>query len=264
MTSDALRGVFFCPVVDELLDSSNGAADAPGMARKSSIAVRINPRQVRAFEKRMAGLVDDAARPLQAAANATVRDARDRAHKAIDATFDRPETLTREAFLARQPHPSQATAVRGVSAAIEIKPLQNRWLKYALGDSEQTREPGEMGPADKAIMIPVWENLQSAAVLALGINVSPTEGGNMPPGTLSKLFSMTGAGGVLWWGRVRDGGKEGIWARTDQGPLLLVAAEERVTYDPVLQAPLEKAVRQAARGFAGHAREELKRNRWAR
>lgn len=37
------------------------------MARKSSIAVRINPRQLRAFEKRMAGFVDDAARPLQAA-----------------------------------------------------------------------------------------------------------------------------------------------------------------------------------------------------
>lgn len=234
------------------------------MARSRSISININPRQIHAFEKSMAGLVEDAARPLQAAANATDRDARDRAHKAIDATLDKPEALTREAFLARQPRPSQATAVRGVSAAIEIKPLQHRWLKYALGEGEQTREPGEIGPANRAVMIPVWDNLQSTAVLALGINVSPTEGGNLPPGTLQKLFSMTGAGGSLWWGRVRDGGKEGIWARTAEGPRLLIAAEERVTYDPILQKPLEKAVKAAARGFAGHARTELKRNRWAR
>lgn len=234
------------------------------MARKSSIAVRINPRQLRAFEQRMAGLVDDAARPLQAAANATARDARDRVHKAIDATFDKPESLTREAVAARQPHPSRASSTTGVSAAIEIKPLQHRWLRYALGEGEQTRKPGEIGPADSAVMIPVWENLQSAALLAMGINIIPTEGGNLPPGTLSKLFSMTGQGGVLWWGRVRDGGAEGIWARTESGPMLLVAAKDQVSYDPILQAPLEKAVRAAARGFASHARDELKRNRWGR
>lgn len=151
------------------------------MARKSSIAVRINPRQIRAFEQRMAGMVDDASRPLQAAANAVAKDARDRAHKAIDQVFDKPEALTREAISARQPHPSRASAATGVSAAIEIKPLQHRWLRYALGEGEQTRNLGEIGPADKHVMIPVWDNLQSAAFLALGINLSPTEGGNLLP-----------------------------------------------------------------------------------
>src|SRR5690606_14157626 len=132
--------------------------------------------QVRAFTKRMEGLVDDAARPLQAAANATARDARDRVHRAIDQVFDRPEELTRESFIARQPQPSRASAVRGVSATLEIKPLQHRWLRYALGEGEQKRQAGEIGPADTHVMIPIWDNLQSAAVLALGINVTPTDG----------------------------------------------------------------------------------------
>lgn len=79
------------------------------MARNRSIAVSINPRQVRAFEKRMVSLVDNAARPLQAAANATARDARDRANKTIATTFDKPEALSREAFSARQPQPSRAS-----------------------------------------------------------------------------------------------------------------------------------------------------------
>lgn len=41
----------------------------------------------------MAGLFDDAARPLQAAAKATAGDARDRVHRAIDQVFDKQEEL---------------------------------------------------------------------------------------------------------------------------------------------------------------------------
>lgn len=219
----------------------------------------------------MAAFSDNAARAAQSAANSVAVDARNRVKRVIPEVFDQPEDLTRNSIIARQKRLSSVRATKDVSADIAIKDLPQRWMSWHLGDEEQVRKPADIGMGKKHIMIPVVENLTSAEAKAAGVSVTVTPGGNLPPGTLQKLFGMTGPGGKLWWGRVRKGGAEGLWLRPARigrrnlhAPKLLIAAKDRATYRPSLQGPMDAALRKAARLFPAKLRKAMRQQRWRR
>lgn len=245
-----------------------------------TIEIGINKRQLAEFRRQGQVLPRDLARIGQQAANSVSVDARRRVQQAINETFDHIEPITESAVFARQRRLNGVNATKGITAEIGIRSLQARWIGYHLGEGDNIRLPGVIGPADHEVMIPVWKNLQSKEARAAGIAVRPTRGQNLPAGALRRLFSnmggqtWNGSQGTnkLFWGKIRPNGAKGLWLRplrvkdkktrkvhNAHAPKLLIAARERVKYRPILQEPIKRAVRKASRQFPAKVREGVRR-----
>ena len=116
-------------------------------------------------------------------------------------------------------------------------------------------------------MIPRPENLDLPEVRELGVDVTLTKGGNMPLGTLRKLFAMTWSGGALFWGQLRPGGQRGIWARpmrkkgmeSQSAPKLIVAAVDKASYTPSFEKPMRAAIRRATKTLPARLQRAMRR-----
>ncbi|GLQ53610.1 hypothetical protein [Devosia nitrariae] len=233
----------------------------------ADIRIRINRKALRQAEQALEAVPGVVARAAQSAYNGIALQARDEVRTAADRHFDNPEPQTLDAFYARQRRHASVHDVDDVTAAVGIREPAARWLGYHLGRHDQERLPGEIGPANAAIMIPRPENLDLPEVRELGVDVTLTKGGNMPMGMLRKLFSMTGPGGALFWGQLRPGGQRGIWARPlrkkgvkgQSAPKLIVAAVDRANYQPSFERPMRAAIRRATKTLPSRLTRAMRR-----
>jgi hypothetical protein len=231
------------------------------------IRIRINRKALRQTEQALEAVPGVVARAAQSAYNSVAATARDEVRQAAERHFDNPEPATLDSFYARQRRHSTVDGVDDVTAAIGIREPAASWLGYHLGREDQERLPGEIGPANVAIMIPRSENLELPEVRELGVDVTLTKGGNMPVGTLRRLFSMTGPGGPLFWGQLRPGGQKGIWARplrkggveAQAAPKLIVAAVDKATYTPSFEKPMRAAIRRATKTLPARLQRAMRR-----
>lgn len=237
------------------------------MASGIRITVGINKRSLRALQRNLGILPRQFARVAQQAANSISLEAKRNVEREIPQHFDEPEALTRESIYANVRRLNSVTDLRDVSAGIGIRAQQSEWLRFHVGDETQVRHPGQIGPANKHIFIPIRKNIESAAALAAGIRVRLTGGQNMPPGTLRRLFDQTGPRNPLFFGRIRPTGTLGLFLRPPRyrgvnefAPKMLVAAIPRASYRPTFQAPLELAVRRASRRFPEKVRQGARRH----
>lgn len=239
----------------------------PTLLGMADIRIRINRRALRQVDESIQAVPGVAARAAQSAYNGVALQARDEVRQAAERHFDNPEPQTLESFYARQRRHSGVGDVDDVTAAIGIRAPADRWLSYHLGGGDQERLPGEIGPANAAIMIPRPENLDLPEVREVVGDVQLTKGGNMPMGTLRRLFGMTGPGGSLFWGQLRPGGQKGIWARplrkagmkSQSSPKLIVAAVPKATYTPSFEKPMRAAIRRATKTLPARLQKAMRR-----
>nr|WP_295884191.1 hypothetical protein [uncultured Devosia sp.] len=231
------------------------------------IRIRINRKALRQVESSIEAVPGAVARAAQSAYNGVAANARDEVRQAAERHFDNPEQITLDSFYARQRRHSGVESVDDVTAAIGIRDPAATWLGYHVGREDRERLPGEIGPANTSIMIPRPENLDSPEVRELGVDVTLTKGGNMPLGTLRRLFSMTGPGGPLFWGQLRPGGQRGIWARplrkkgleSQSSPKLIVAAVDKANYQPSFEKPMRAAIRRATKTLPARLQRAMRR-----
>jgi hypothetical protein len=174
-----------------------------------------------------------------------------------------------------------------VSSAIYIADQQSTYMKYLFGTGQNTRYPGDVGPADKKIFQPIWANL------ARYEGVNPLYGGGIPRNTLKSMARRAGnpileADGTvrsvgsrstttrdrrkngLFWGAPTFGGvksQPGIWSRGrkvngrwDRGPRLLIAFTDKARYEPIMQAPWDAINARAMAEFPNFLTQELRKN----
>jgi hypothetical protein len=175
-------------------------------------------------------------RAVQYALTGTVIDGANRWRRSVDTTFDHPNRATRDAvrYVVDKDLLNKVTTVGEASAAVFVLPLQSTWLKYAFGDSNQTRLPGDVGVeayfADQTLLkIP---NPGAISYTGLG---RPGAGDKVPGRDAKNIARMAARGyqrnigtpgmtaGSARWGvfEVRPGDKAlsgytwqpGIWAR---------------------------------------------------
>lgn len=79
------------------------------------------------------------------------------------------------------------TRVDQVRAKVYINPVASIWLKYGFGDSANRRDPGDVGLAEDAIMLPVWQNIR------IVMKQGPDRHGNVPKGMMKRVKSMIGS-----------------------------------------------------------------------
>lgn len=154
-----------------------------------------------------------------------------------------------------------------VEADVYVLPLQSIVMKYAMGDGQQVRRPGDVGLAKDRLLVSHWRNL----FLTQGINRN--QYGNLPGGVAARLVReaagtrarrrAAGRWGV-YEGEVDVGGSRlvGYIARPPRGeapigkngrsivvnlgrPRALLVAIREARYDPIMQAPYDDAMMRA-------------------
>lgn len=127
-------------------------------------------------------------RALQFALNRVARDAQKGIGEAIDRVIDRPVMLSRVTDTGRSSvltkgkgltSASDTMDLSDVSAGVYVQDKQSAWFKFLLG--EHTRLPGDVGPSEKHISIPIWSNLTRLQ------GIQPTTQGNLPVHALRTL-----------------------------------------------------------------------------
>ncbi len=74
-----------------------------------------------------------------------------------------------------------------VFAQVYVKPKQSAYLKYLFGLEDNVRLPGDVGMAQRKILIPWWDNITKTQ------GVRPTKDGGVPRAFLSRLVRETSA-----------------------------------------------------------------------
>ena len=74
-----------------------------------------------------------------------------------------------------------------VFAQVYVKPKQSAYLKYLFGLEDNIRLPGDVGMAQRKILIPWWDNITKTQ------GVRPTKDGSVPRAFLSRLVRETAA-----------------------------------------------------------------------
>lgn len=185
----------------------------------------------------------------------------------------------------------------GVEAEAYVADDQSVVMKYAMGDSRNTRLPGDVGLAQDRILVPHWKNL------ALTQGIKPNASHDLPGATMARLArnaegqyakrTVAGRWGV-YRGEIRVGGSRlmgyiarppRVRAQADEygnaksrfinakgkvktlpkvvnlgRPRILMVEIPRAEYRPVMQRPFEDAVGQAQRGVADLMATELAEN----
>ncbi|SFE90851.1 hypothetical protein [Methylobacterium sp. yr596] len=168
----------------------------------------------------------------------------------------------------------------GLFSAVYVMPKQSVYLKYLFGLQDNTRLPGDVGLAQRHILIPWWQNI------TLTQGVQPTRCGGVPTGFLARLAreaqgtkapkrSGTASRWGVYFGEItlhgqkrlayvarpprvatsesmyvpgRDGGMRRIGRRMRDidHPRVLFLAVDRATYRPILEKPWQEACEAAA------------------
>ncbi len=227
----------------------------------------ISETSYRRFERACAFVSDETAKRLAQRMNAVTVE-----------VFDRPTPWMRRAWQYRRG--LRAGARPGeVGAETFVLDDQSIVMKFAVGDGPNVRRPGDVGLARDRIYVPHWANL------ALTQRIRPTAQGNLPGGVMARLQReaagtrakrrVAGRWGV-YKGEVDVGGSwvMGYIAHPPRGeaplgkngrsivvnmgrPRALLVSIDRATYQPVMQAPYDRAVTEAVNLIPGLMEAEL-------
>lgn len=239
------------------------------------------PEQIREFQRAMQAIGRSHERGVTFALNGVAKSAKQRLEKVIKGHIDQPTPFTQKALFATFVPPGQAD-VRTFVSAVGIKEDQSVYLKYLLGYERQTRLPGDVGPADDHIFVPIWGNLERLE------NIKPLYGANLPRKALQRLFKKAGMTGDaaagaqasrakrkrkakgpgVFWGAPTLGGQKqglGLWSRPERvrginqgAPTMLVAAADKSKHDPLLQRAWDQAIIDSWSEFGGRLEAELR------
>ena len=183
------------------------------------------------------------------------------------------------------------TRVDQVKATVYINPVASIWLKYGFGDGVNRRDPGDVGLAQDAIKLPVWDNIR--VVMKTG----PDRNGNVPRGLMKRVKAMVGPPVKGKWtayeGEMTVNGKtvKAIVGRpptkiaagyktkfvddssgsrrvrkvnkvvaTDRRRILFID-HDHADYEPILQAPWDESVDEAGAMFGQWLEDELAEKR---
>ncbi|GJD87258.1 hypothetical protein BHAOGJBA_0758 [Methylobacterium hispanicum] len=182
----------------------------------------------------------------------------------------------------------------GLFSAVYVMPKQSTYLKYLFGLQDNTRLPGDVGLAQRHLLIPWWDNIK------LTQGVQPTRFGGVPTGFLARLAreaqgtkapkrSGTSSRWGVYFGEItlhgqkrlayvarpprvatsesmyipgRDGGMRlvGRRMRDIDHPRVLFLAVDRATYKPILEQPWQEACEAAAARIPQIVAEQLADN----
>lgn len=228
--------------------------------------------QIASYQKLMDGIGKSFVRGVAFSLNGVAKDAQARIKEMLPKVLDQPTAFTVKGIGARY-IPLSSTSLEGVSATVFVLPDQSAYEKYLFGPGRNVRAPGDVGPADKYIYVPLWPNLTR-------IGVKPVGGGGLPRNTLQRFAReagvdlaggrqkrvvvkkrrrVSGANGGIFFGAPTFGGTVhglGFWSRpirkrvngkliNEGRPMMLVRAADHATYDPLLQAAWAKAAEEA-------------------
>lgn len=244
-------------------------------------------REIEQFEKNMKAIGQSHARAMAWSLNHVAMDARRRITDDLRTTLDQPSAYTRRAIGYRliplnNTDPSKLQADVHVRTPADKGSGENAsaYLKYLMGNSPNTRYPGDIGPADRHIYVPLWRNLQRHGI-------SPLNGQSLPRSALKRLMTLAGLKAVpgkavhyrgrkaddggIFFGAPRFGGQQhglGLWSRPKRvrlggrlvnagSPQMLVRAADHATYRPILQAPWDRDTEAAMRLLPLYLQQEL-------
>jgi hypothetical protein len=257
------------------------------------INVRFSTAQLQMWQNRF-DLVkaDSFPRALQFVLNEIAKHAVMTFRRDIGTVLDRPKEWTSNGLRYRRVNLKEVRAGSKPYSEVYVLPKQSAVLKYLMGSSPNVRRPGDVGPSQTYVSLPMWRNLEEYA------GVRPDAHGNLPSSTLRKLRrhanvtniqttpnprgtpNPMGSRSQFFFGEpVRAGrqrGQLGFYHRpkrvmrggrlvNDGVPHLVVAAVDEVRHRPMLQAFWENNAQRAAGRLIPLLRAELRRKiAWAR
>lgn len=225
-----------------------------------SISGNTTAAQIRDFERQMRDVAaNKIPRAVQFSLNGVAIDASKRMQTMLPQVLDEPTAWITKAFVARK-GPTTVTNLRDVEAAMVAKPDQSALLKYYFGDGDESvREAGDIGPAERMTLIPLWPNIKRST------KVKPTKQGNLPRTALATLFAGRGVRGGTFWGSPTVMGRPmayGLWARPSvrgQGlPSMLLKAVDSTRHPDLLTEPTRRVAEEAMATLANRLEAELR------
>lgn len=230
-----------------------------------SIRGSTTQEQIRDFERQMRDVAKrKAPRAAQFALNGVAIDSSKKMQAMLPTVLDEPTLWIQNAFVAKKGATS-ATDLRNVEASLEAKPEQSAWLKFYYGDGDDTeRLAGDIGPAERMTLIPIWPNIKRST------KIKPTKNGGLGRTALPGLFAGRGVRGGVFWGAPTILGRQmayGLWARPSvagQGlPSMMLKAVDSTRHPDLLTGPT-RAVAEAAMASLSNRLETELRNQLAR
>lgn len=239
--------------------------------------------QIAQFKSAMEALGAGYERGVAFALNGVAKDAKARLTKVLLTSIDEPTPFTLRAIQSTFAKLGAGNDIRDLESTVYVLDTQSAYLKYLRGTGVNIRKPGDIGPSDTHIYVPIWQGLKR-------IGIQPKNGQNLPRNTLSKLAKQAGrplnvaAGqaeaaapksrkrraastvhGGVFYGKVTIAGVEqglGFWARPQKGvkgkPFMLVAAADQSRHRPNLELHWQRALEAAWSAFPRRLEEEIR------
>lgn len=211
-----------------------------------SITGSTTAAQIRDFERQMESIArEKIPRWIQYSLNSVAIEASKQMKAVLPTVIENPTNWMANALVARKGDLKVATAGEA-KASMEVKDDQSTVAKYLFGgDAGMDRTPGDVGPANRTILIPSWPGLMART------KVKKNKSGDMVKTALSRLFPGTGVkGGVFWDAPVINGRQRvyGLWGRAPDNkgaPMLLLSAHKKVHHPDKLSEPTRRVAEAA-------------------
>jgi hypothetical protein len=209
----------------------------------------------------------------------------------VGTVIDRPKEWTSNGLRYRRVNLQSVRQGARPYSETYVLPKQSAVLKYLMGSGPNVRRPGDVGPSQAYISLPIWRNLDQHAGIRADAhgnlpsstlrrirrhaNVTPTQITPNPRGTPSTVRSSEFFFGQPTWAGGRQG-TLGFYSRpkrvvrggrlvADGVPHLVIAAIDQQVHKPVLQAFWMSNAQRAAGRLVPLLRAELRRKiAWAR
>lgn len=256
------------------------------------INVQFRPQELQLWRTRFDLVARDSfPRALQFVLNEIAKTAVLNFRRDVGTVLDRPKEWTTNGLRYKRVDIKSVRSGARPYSEVYVLPKQSAVLKYLMGSGPNVRRPGDVGPSQAYISLPIWRTLEAHA----GIRADAH--GNLPPATIRKIRRHANVGktqlvpnargtpnpvtgsefffGQPTWAGGRQG-TLGFYTRpqrvmrggrlvSDGIPHLVIATVQQVTHKPVLQAFWMSNAQRAAGRLVPLLRAELRRKiAWAR
>jgi len=226
-------------------------------------------QQLEDFRRAMDAIGETHVRGIAFALNGIAMQSHKELMRVLNRVIDKPGAFTKKGLIYRTT-PLDTKLEKDLESAVLWLDQQSAYIKYLMGQGDNVRLPGDIGPADSHIFVPIWGNLKRLE------GVKPVGGEGLPRSTLKGFARRAGTtlGGarakvkisaaaaqkqsqVFIGEPVIKGEKQGLgfWSRQkrltpsaigprmpDRAPEMLVAIVDKATYKPILQEPWDEVV----------------------
>lgn len=225
--------------------------------------------QLEDFPRAMDAIGESHVRGIAFALNGIAMQSHKELKRMLERVIDKPGSFTKKGLIYRTT-PLDTKLEKDLETAVLWLDQQSAYIKYLMGDGENVRLPGDIGPADAHIFVPIWSTLSRLE------GVKPIGGQGLPRSTLKGFARRAGTtlGGARAQQKISNaaaqkqsqvfigepvihGEKQGLgfWSRQkrlpastvgprmpDRAPEMLVPIVDKATYQPILQEPWDEVV----------------------